>query len=116
VAENVGRRGESWYFRVDLPLGADGRRRQRRVSGFATEREARRALAQAKVDIDSGRLRYGPRRTVADLAAEWLEAVRPNRNVSVQLGWGEGGIHGFPSNRSTRAVMAGTPFLRVVER
>jgi putative PIN family toxin of toxin-antitoxin system len=37
-------------------------------------------------------------------------------DVSVQLRWGEGGIHGFPSNRSTRAVMAGTPFLRVVER
>lgn len=89
MAENVGRRGESWYFRVDLPVGADGRRRQRRVGGFATEREARRALAQAKVDIDSGRLRYGPRRTVADLAAEWLEAVRPNRKASTfsNYGW-----------------------------
>lgn len=89
VAENVGRRGESWYFRVDLPVGADGKRRQTRVSGFATEREARRALAQAKVDMGSGRLRYGPRRTVADLADEWLEAVRPNRKASTfsNYGW-----------------------------
>ena len=47
-----------------------------------TEREARRALAQAKVDIDAGRLRYGARRTVGDLATEWLEAVRPNRKAS----------------------------------
>jgi integrase len=82
MAENVGRRGDSWFFRIDLPLGPDGKRRQRRVSGFASERAARRALAQTKVDVDAGRLRHGPRRTVADLAAEWLEAVRPNRKAS----------------------------------
>jgi integrase len=89
MAENVGRRGESWFFRVDLPPDRDGKRRQKRVSGFATEREARRALAQAKVDIDTGRLRHGARRTVADLATEWLEAVRPNRKASTfsNYGW-----------------------------
>ncbi|MGH9107124.1 MAG: tyrosine-type recombinase/integrase [Acidimicrobiales bacterium] len=87
MAENVGRRGESWFFRVDLPPGTDGKRRQRRVSGFATEREARRAMAQAKVDIDTGRLRYGARRTVADLADEWLEAVQPNRKASTFSNW-----------------------------
>ena len=89
MAENVGRRGDSWFFRIDLPPGPDGKRRQRRASGFATEREARRALAQAKVDIDAGRLRHGPRRTVADLAAEWLEAVQPNRKASTfsNYGW-----------------------------
>ncbi|MHB1496776.1 MAG: site-specific integrase [Acidimicrobiales bacterium] len=89
MAENVGRRGDSWFYRVDFPPGPDGRRRQRRVSGFATEREARRALVQAKVDIDTGRLRYGARRTVVDLAGEWLEAVRPNRKASTfsNYGW-----------------------------
>ena len=89
MAENVGRRGESWFFRVDLPPGRDGKRRQKRVSGFATEREARRALAQAKVDIDTGRLAHGARRTVADLATEWLDAVRPNRKASTfsNYGW-----------------------------
>jgi len=71
-----------WGFKSPLRHGTDGKRRQKRISGFATEREARRALAQAKVDIDTGRLRYGPRRTVADLATEWLEAVRPNRKAS----------------------------------
>ena len=89
MAENVGRRGDSWFFRIDLPPGPDGKRRQRRASGFATERAARRALAQTKVDIDAGRLRHGPRRTVADLAAEWLEAVQPNRKASTfsNYGW-----------------------------
>ena len=88
MAENVGRRGESWFFRIDLPPGSDGKRRQKRMSGFRTEREARRALAQTKVDIDAGKLRYGARRTVEDLATEWLEAVRPNRKASTFSNWG----------------------------
>ena len=81
--------GDSWFFRIDLPPGPDGKRRQRRASGFASERAARRALAQTKVDIDAGRLRHGPRRTVADLAAEWLDAVQPNRKASTfsNYGW-----------------------------
>jgi hypothetical protein len=70
MAENVGRRGESWFFRIDLPSGPAGKRRERRTSGFPTEREACRTLAQAKVDIATGRLRHGTRRTVAELAAE----------------------------------------------
>ena len=88
MAENVGRRVDTWFFRIDLPPGADGRRRQRRASGFASERAARRALAQTKVDIDAGRLRYGTRRTMADLADEWLEAVRPNRKASTFCNYG----------------------------
>ncbi len=87
MAENVGRRGETWFFRVDLPPGLDGKRRQKRVSGFATERQARRALAQAKVDIDAGRLRHEARCTVGDLANEWLEAVHPNRKASTFSNW-----------------------------
>ena len=85
----MGQAGGSWLFWIDLPPAPDGRRRQRRASGFAAEREARRALARAKVDIDAGRVRHGPRRTVADLAAEWLEAVQPNRKASTfsNYGW-----------------------------
>lgn len=40
----------------------------------------------------------------------------PSVLVTVQVGWGAGGIQGLPSNRSVSAVMAGTPFLRVVDR
>jgi hypothetical protein len=71
---------------VDLPLGLDGKRRQKRVGGFATERPTRRALAQAKVDVDA-RLRYKARCTMSDLASEWLEAVRPNRKASTFSNW-----------------------------
>ena len=76
------RLSETWFFRIDLPAGLDGKRRRRRVRRFATESEVRRALAQAKVDIDAGRLRHTVRQTVGDPANEWLEAVRPNRKAS----------------------------------
>ena len=82
VAENVGKRGSSWFYRLDLPPGPDGRRRQKRVGGFRTEREAKRALAQSAVDVSQGRLRYARARTLADLAGEWLEVVAPNRKAS----------------------------------
>jgi hypothetical protein len=37
-------------------------------------------------------------------------------DVSVQVPAGQGGIQGWPSNRSVSAVMAGMLFLRVVDR
>jgi integrase len=82
MAENVGRRGDLWFYRLELPPGPDGRRRQKRVGGFKTEREARRALAKAAVDVQDGRLRYAPTKTVGELATEWLEVVVPNRRPS----------------------------------
>src|SRR5579863_9501523 len=82
MAQNVGRRGSTWYYRLDLPLGPDGRRHQKRVSGFRTEREARNALARASVARADGRLRHAKAKTFGDLAAEWLVAVGPNRKVT----------------------------------
>jgi integrase len=82
VAENVGKRGSSWFYRLDLPPGPDGRRRQKRVGGFRTEREAKGAMAQSSVAVSQGRLRYAPTRTFADLAQEWLQVVGPNRKPS----------------------------------
>ena len=79
VAENVGRRGDSWSYRLELPPGPDGRQRQKRVGGFATERQANAALATAQVEVSRGRPQYAPVRTFADLAEEWLTVVGPNR-------------------------------------
>ena len=78
--------GEGELVLPDRPsAGLDSKRRQKRVSGFATEREARRVLAHAKVDIGSGRLRHAARRTVGDLANEWLDAVRPTARCSSSI-------------------------------
>ncbi|HUC38224.1 MAG TPA: tyrosine-type recombinase/integrase [Acidimicrobiales bacterium] len=82
MAENVGNRGSVWFYRFDLPPGPDGRRHQKRVSGFPTERDARRALGRAKLDVADGRMRHFAGRTVSDLVGEWLEAVSPNRKAT----------------------------------
>jgi hypothetical protein len=41
MAENVGKRGDTWFYRLDLPVGLDGRRHQKRVGSFRTEREVK---------------------------------------------------------------------------
>lgn len=82
MAENVGRRGSGWYYRLELPPDGKGQRRQKRVGGFVTEREAKAALAKAQVDVAGGQLRYAPARTFADLAGEWLTVVGPNRKAT----------------------------------
>jgi integrase len=68
--------------------GADGRRRQKRVGGFRTERDAKAALANSTVAVARGELQYGPARTFADLATEWLAAVGPNRKASTVATYG----------------------------
>jgi integrase len=82
LAQNIGRRGATWYYRVELPPDLNGRRRQKRVGGFRTERDARNALSKACVDVLDGRLQYMPTRTVEMLADEWLDAVGPNRKAT----------------------------------
>jgi integrase len=82
MAENVGRRGSTWYYRLDLPVDGNGRRRQKRVSGFRTEREAKAALAAAQMAVSQGRLRSAGPKTFGDLATEWLAAVEPNRKAT----------------------------------
>ncbi|HVB05879.1 MAG TPA: tyrosine-type recombinase/integrase [Acidimicrobiales bacterium] len=82
MAENVGKRGSGWYYRFDLPTGPDGKRRQRRVSGFRTERDARNALAEATVAVSQQRLRYAPTVTFEDLAREWLSVIGSDRKAT----------------------------------
>ncbi len=82
MAENMAKRGSTWSYRLDLPPGPDGRRRQKRVGGFRTEREAKSALARSSVAVAQGQLRYSPARSFADLAGEWLEVVTPNRKAT----------------------------------
>lgn len=51
---NCSKRHGTWYYRHDLPMLAAGRRRQVKQGGFATEREARRALTNALARLDRG--------------------------------------------------------------
>jgi hypothetical protein len=45
----------TWYITYDEPRTADGRRRQRKKAGFASQREAERHLTSALASIDQGR-------------------------------------------------------------
>jgi len=57
VAENVGRRGSTWFYRVDLPPGPDGRRRQKRESGPHLGRLRLAQITASTVQQLYGRLR-----------------------------------------------------------
>jgi Phage integrase, N-terminal SAM-like domain/Arm DNA-binding domain len=55
-----------------MPPGPNGERRQRRVGGFATEREARQAMQAALAQIRRGSWVEFPKLTVAQYLDQWL--------------------------------------------
>jgi integrase len=69
-------KGGTWAYRIDLGLGADGRRDQRQVAGFRTRREAEAALADALYELRRGEFVAPDKTTLADFVEEWLVAVR----------------------------------------
>ena len=108
MAENVGRRGDSWFFRIDLPPGPDGKRRQRRASGFAQRARGppgpgadqgghRRRPAAPRAPADRG----GPGGRVVGGGATQPEGVDVQ-----QLRLADAGLRGAPD----RACPAGPPF------
>ncbi|OLT30699.1 hypothetical protein BJF79_38430 [Actinomadura sp. CNU-125] len=64
----AGRRHGSWYLRVELPVGPDGRRRRIRRGGFPTRKAAEEALARLRAPSDSG----GELVTVGEWLSHWL--------------------------------------------
>jgi integrase len=68
-------RGKPWSYVVDLPRGADGRRRQRTKGGFATRKLAEAALAELVVDTERGTAVDPQRQTLAEYLTEWLADV-----------------------------------------
>lgn len=73
-------RTRSWYFRIDLPPGADGERRQRWKSGFRTEREAKAAERAALAELEEGGSLDAHRTPYGAYLDRWLEeVVKPHR-------------------------------------
>ncbi len=62
----AGGRHGSWYFRLDLPAGPDGRRRRIRRGGYPSRKAAAAVLAAVRGPVSSG-----PRTAVT--TGEWLE-------------------------------------------
>jgi integrase len=71
------KRGERWYFWVELERGPDGNRRQFSKGGFRTRKEAEKAFAETRDQIRQGSF-VAPANTTVEsfLVAEWLPAIR----------------------------------------
>jgi len=82
------KRGNTWSYKFDLDVGADGRRRQRSKGGFASKRKAQAALAEELARTSQGRALEPTRMTVAEyLQAQWLPSLhdlRPNTRLSYE--------------------------------
>jgi integrase len=70
---NCTKRHGSWFYVHELPPDVNGRRRQAARGGFATEREARKALTEALAQLDRGTHIERTRLTVADYLDQWLD-------------------------------------------
>ena len=70
---NCGKRHGSWYYMHELPPDATGKRRQAQKGGFATEREARKALNDALAQLHRGTFVEVGRQTVGEYLDQWLE-------------------------------------------
>jgi integrase len=69
-----------WRVRYDLPLGADGQRRQRSESGFTRRKDAHQALRDRLGKVEQGMVTVASSVTLTVYLREWLAgiSVKPN--------------------------------------
>lgn len=67
-----GRGAGTWYLRVELQHGDEGKRRQRRETLRGTKAAAQRRLHELLVEVEAGRYADAQRLTVAKIAERWL--------------------------------------------
>jgi integrase len=83
--KRLGKDGQliSWAYVVDIGLDDSGKRKQKWVSGFATERAANKAMREALGQLEKGRNPFPSNDTVATYTREWLasHAVRPRTKL-----------------------------------
>jgi integrase len=71
------KRGDRWYFWVEVERGPDGKRRQLSRGGFRTRKEAEQAYAEIRDQVRLGTHVTPTKTTVASfLVQEWLPAVK----------------------------------------
>lgn len=74
---HIRRRGSTWAVVVDVGRDGDGRRQQKRHSGFRTKREANEALTEILGQLATGQYVMPSKLTVSRfLEDEWLPAIR----------------------------------------
>lgn len=83
AAGHFKKRGDKWYFWVELEPGPDGRRRQLSRGGFRTRREAEKAFADIRDEVRRGKFVTPSRITLSDfLRDEWFPAIRATTRAS----------------------------------
>src|SRR5579862_1113526 len=83
VAGHFKKRGDRWYFWVELEPGPDGRRRQLSKGGFKTKREAEKAYAEVRDQVRRGEYVTPARVTLsAFLQEEWFPAIKATTRPS----------------------------------
>ena len=87
---HIRKRGRSWTLVIDTGVDESGRRKQQWRGGFATKREAERALAESIRALETGSYIEPTVLTVSDfLDRQWLPAisstVRPTTFLSYQM-------------------------------
>jgi len=84
----VFRRGTTWSYVVDVGADSQARRKQKMTGGFATRRDAERALRQVLHSLDHQRYVERSTLTVADfIRTEWLPAMRANLRDATWIGY-----------------------------
>jgi integrase len=78
---NCPKKHGTWTFAHDLPAGPGGKRRQFRAGGFATEREARKAMQESIAQVKRGTWVEDSRLTVGAYLDQWLEQAAPARGA-----------------------------------
>lgn len=82
---NCPKKHGTWQYVHELPSTLDGRRRQSKVSGFATEREARQALTEAIDGLRRGTFVETSKQRVAEYLDQWMAgktALRSSTRLS----------------------------------
>lgn len=74
----------TWYYTLDLPSGAGGKRKRMRRGGFATRDEAQADRDQAKAKLRKG-ADPSNRLTVGEYLTRWLEGPRSQAHNAAQL-------------------------------
>lgn len=72
---HVKKRGKTWSYIVDV-YDSSGKRKQKWVSGFATEKEAKKALAQKLVEINAGTYIEPNKESIKDFMEWWMTSKK----------------------------------------
>ena len=73
VGKRMGKRGVSWFYRVDMGRDATGKRTQPQKRGFRTRGEAERAMREMIRDLENGTYVPPSKMTLAQYLEEWKE-------------------------------------------